>query len=409
MRKTSLQQIIKDNQSKLNKLVATGLLGTMLASFASCDQFLPTKPAETDAFGNIINGESAEIVTDKNGNELTTEGENGNRNEIYDQRSQLFIDARNKWTEDWNRGYETNYNEGSYNFQTKGVPFRFLEQEGVVYYDEDGNKVAYGNEDFLNNDCICPTGFIDPNSEENDFYILMQYHNENNGDVVTWLLKYTLGDQVYRDLLLLAGDYRARFLIQEIDQHYTPEIINKTVVSSSLLDYLGLTDDWDDSHFRRGGQRAYISDYDCDNLTLTIDYGVDVAGKEPNGNIYSYTYYLKDSPDWDRLLQGSALNGPMSKEERDALTNKDLIKVKDSAYGEKLMRFGVLFYWSMRPSDEQKAGATLKYDFEQLTIESSGSEIDFDNYMNGYIPYEAVNNLTKQYALQHEKEYRNGK
>ena len=404
MRKTSLQQIIKDNQSKLNKFVATGLLATMIASFTSCDQFLPIRPAETDVFGNIIDTETAEILTDKNGNELTTEGENGNRNEIYDQRSQLFIDTRNKWASDWNRGHrEGGYWEGINNFETKGLPFRFLEQEGVIYYNENGNRVAHGNEEFLKNDCLYSNGYIDPESTENDFYILMQYHCEDDNTVVTWFLKYTLDDDVYRDLLLLSGNFRANLFVQEIDQHYTPEVINKTVVSYRLLDNLSLTEDWRDVLFRMDEQSAYISNYNQDNLTLTVDY----TDNENIGNIYSYTYHLKESPDWDRLLVGGAKHSPMSKEKRDALTNADLMKIKDSVYGEKLVNFGI--QWSMGPSDEQKAGATIKYDFEQVSIDCSGSREKLEQYLNGIISYREVNSLTLNYVREYEKEHTNGK
>ncbi len=302
----------------------------------------------------------------------------------------------------WSRGFE--------GFQVKAAPFNFLAKQGAVYFDGQGNAYAYGNEDFDNNNCIGVRGYIDKNTPENDFYMLVQYasgpvegHDSLSEDmyVATYMLKYTLPDDVYKDLILLAGDIRLNLLIQQIDKEFIPEVISKSIVDYDLICSLQLFDkgqvfDEMDSYTN------YIQNVDYDNMSLTVAYN---PTHENGGKIYTYTYKLKEAPVWDKCVKPLSEGGfyfPMPKEERDNLTPDELMRKYSTLIGDGLASFGPGLYicW---PSDQQKATAELTYDLYKVGIDSYGKKEKVDDYEAGKISYEQVNSLTRAYAQAQEK------
>lgn len=308
---------------------------------------------------------------------------------------------------------------GSYKkiFLTKAVPFNFLAEQGIVYYTSDGEPRVYGIDekfDYEHNECIQSKPFIDMSTPENDFYLLIQYisapidDSNSNGDtyVATYMLKYLLADDCYRDLLLLWGDYdRRNLLIQEIDQEYTPELISKSLIRYDLIKSLKLFKDLpydgntDASMYGTWGGVNYVSNIDYVNMEITVNYNLDSTYKwdyNP-GAIYSYTYKLKETPNWDNLLQGGKYTDPIPQEKRDALTVGQIMPTYSSNVGSVLNDTRA-FNWTLSPSASQKATATIKYEFSEYGGDISDDDINIDKYEAGTIDYSQVNFFTNRYV-----------
>lgn len=399
MRNTSLKQIIEKHKQTLIKCAATGLIASMVTSFVACDDIFefstdsntnPPVATETDIYGNPIQTEQTQP-------------------KYTPEHSNTYLRAKEKHKNNWAlTGLETsNDNE----FQMLPAPFRFLTEQGACYY-EDGLYYAYGNEDFLNNNCISSKIFLDFKTSSYDVYMLVQYKNgsinplsSNDGVyLTTWLLKYDLTKEVYRDLLLLNNDYRSAFLIQQIDDEFNPKIIEHSIVKYDLLRWLqlfgkagyGVADIQNDSK-----KTNYISSVNYDDMSLTVNYG----STSDLGEIYSYTYKLKETDAWERVLEGNMFSGPMSQEDRDSLTVEDLMPTQNTMMGEGLSNFSIEGRWMCAPTDEQKSTSKLKYDFEFFNYESYNlPNKRVDSYDNGEISYSSVNNLTVDFENNNEKD-----
>ncbi len=413
-----IKSMIKQN---LIKLGVTGLVGAMLVAGASaCDTLNVNEPA-TDVSGNV--------VTDAKGNTVyETNAEDNTTNEQF-EHSQLYYDTQIKWLRYWNSptGQSWDIPSTKIGFQSYPLPYRFLYQQGIMYYDEEGYAYAIGNEDYKWNDCLTSNAYIDPSTEDCDIYLLLQYKDNkikndstNNGvSVTTWMLKYTVEEDVYRDFLLLHNDHRSNLLFQAIDETYTPEVISKAVIDYELIKKLNVFEE--DERFPiiyqgHNGPTNYIESIDYDTMTLTINYSPCEEGSKKNnkynlehaGEIYTYKVSLKDTEAWDKALVGqqgivSSIN-PMTREERDSLTLVELMPTRDTITGKCLSGFKVGYFLG-EPTDQQLASATLKYNFVPFNLGRGANKQNVNDYDAGRIDYEDVNDLTKQYM--NSKDYNN--
>ena len=359
---------------------------------------------------NGQNGNSGGVQQSTNNNQTNTQTE---KQPDYTRfaHSDTYNRAKQKWGTVWINGAFNR--ETELGFLTKAAPFKFLSQQGAVYYNAEGEPRAYGTDDnFDNEHCIQSAAWIDPNTTENDFYLLTQYisapidddnynFNEDQGPyVATYMLKYTVDDDCYRDLLLLSGTLRSNLLIQQIDQEYTPEVISKSVIRYHLIKSLGLFRDLPNNgvnqpilDYYREDVANYVSNIDYSNMTITVNYNA----KANKGDIYSYTYKLKESPKWDKLLVGNDYMPARTEEERDALTPEQIMPTYSSNVGPVLDDTQA-FSRQLSPSASQKATASIKYDFVYVAVDASATGNTVDKYEAGKISYASVNSLTRDYV-----------
>ena len=355
---------------------------------------------------NEKNGNSGGVQQSTNNNQTNTQIE---KQPDYTRfaHSDTYNRAKQKWGTVWING---SFNrETELGFLTKAAPFKFLAEQGVVYYNSEGEPRAYGTDDnFDNEHCIQSKAWIDPNTTENDFYLLTQYISAPIDDgnfnddtyVATYMLKYTVADDCYRDLLLSAGTLRGNLLIQQIDQEYIPEIISKSVIRYDLIKSLGLFRDLPNNgvnqpilDYNRENVANYVSNIDYSNMTITVNYNT----KANEGDIYSYTYKLKESPYWDKVLVGSDFVPAITEEQRDALTPEQIMPTYSSNVGPVLYDT-CAFVWTLSPSASQKATASIKYDFVYVPVDASATGKTLNDYEAGKISYASVNSLTRDYV-----------
>lgn len=410
MSNTSLKSILQQHKDKLIKTGATGLIGLMVAnSFVACDQIiLPNYTVESTSdvtehmSGNDVSEYETEFVT---GAETVTDAETGTSSQTEQRKhSDLYWETKNQWADLWNKKYGEMTDKEQ--FQIKGAPFAFLAQQGAVYYDDYGNAYAYGNEDFENNNCIQSHVYVDEHSIENDIYVLTQYvsapvsdlYSDNNGAyVATYMLKYNLPNDVYKDFLLYTGDLRCGMLVSKISEKFKPEIISQSVVEFDLIQQLrlfdkGLVFDW------LGEYINYIENIDYENLNLTITYK---PGKDKHGQFCTYTFNLKETPMWERCIRSLENDGvyfPITKEERDAHANSELMPTRETDVGDALCGFYIDGRMICAPSEEQKATTEHKWSFASVGIRTQGRNDAIDKYERGEINYSKVNGLTENYA-----------
>ena len=431
-----IKQLIEKYQKSAKRTIAGGLvaLGVLTGSLTSCgntnntvdvddtkdyietvdntkvtESGTATKPTETgvsDQTDKSTQSSQTDKSTETSNTTKPTESDTARPEDKF-AHSATYNRAKQKWSSIWN-SVSPNW-DTEQGFLAKAAPFKFLAQQGVVYYNSEGEPRAYGtDENFDNILSIQTKAWIDPNTVENDFYLLTQYISEpivdgsSNDDtyVATYMLKYTIDDACYRDLLLLSGDFRSNLLIQQIDQEYTPEVISKSVIKYDLIQSLELFKDLPNSgvyqstlnHYKDDVSN-YVSNIDYTNLTITVNYN----SKTNKGDIYSYTYKLKETPNWDQSLQGSIVADPIPQEERDALTTEQLMPTYSSKAGDVLYNTSI-FGWRLKPSADQKATASIKYEFDYLVTDVTGKQKVIDNYESGKISYEQVNDLTRDYV-----------
>ncbi len=374
---------------KKRMLAIAWLLVMTLGALTACDYEITINKKETEA------------VTDENGEVVTSINGTDNEDEFKAEHSDLFWRAKASWSDkDWNWHYTDVFPSDDERFQRLGNPFNFLEKEGAVYR-QNGQWIAYGNEEFDFNGNIQTRVFVDKSTPEHDVYMLVQYHSSNldgavMGDdtyVATWMLKYDVPEDVYKDLLMYADDYRCKFLIQQIDKEYEPEVISKSVIDYDLLNKLSAFSDNDFTTIEDKDIR-YIENIDYDNMSLTVNEGT-------LGNISSYTYCVKESKAWENVLVETPIRPSITKEERDALTAEDIMPSRLVKVGNVLLNF-IVENRTSYPSEEQKATATQKYN---LTYISNGAEVYRKNAVNAYeegeISFESVNEHTREYAKTH--------
>lgn len=248
---------------KLNKVIATGLLATMIANFSACNS-LPNSNNPSGSNNNGLGDTTTETVSQKPRPE-----DNPYYKSPFDFKGdvwQAMLDNGKAYVK-----YDPVMNP---NINYRPLPLRFLQEQGLVSFDKNNMAQVQGNQPETLYDPLTAEVFIDSNTDENDVYVLVNYHSkrmiydvDKDVYVVTWKLKYTLDDDDYETLLKLKGDYRQRFFIQEMDNIYQPEVLSKSVVAQWIV-ALG-------SPFREDRQKdnkfpnVYVDSVDYDNNVVT--------------------------------------------------------------------------------------------------------------------------------------------
>ena len=414
MAESFIKKLIKKYKKALLGIGSLGVTAAMTVGIVSCnsnkfntfddftDNGYEQTASEDTNFGTTNNQGGNSQSTNNSINSGTTDA-----NVDKFAHSDTYNRTKQKWESLW--GGVAPSMRGELGFLTKAAPFKFLAEEGVVYYNSEGKPRAYGtDENFDNIYSIQSKAWVDPNTPENDLYLLTQYisapvddeNHNGNTYVATYMLKYALKDDCYRDLLLLSGDFRSSLLIQQIDQEYTPELISKSLIRYDLIDSLNLFKDLPNGgvnqpklDYYKEDVSNYVSNIDYTNMTITVNYNTN----RDKGTIYSYTYKLKETKNWEDILQGDDYTYPVPKEERDALTTEQIMPTYSSNIGKVLSNARV-FNWKLLPSAEQKATATAKYKFDYLYTDVTGKQKVIEQYESGQISYEEVNRLTRDYV-----------
>lgn len=424
-----IKQLIEKYSLPAKRTVAVGLVAfCTLSSLTACgdiaNEIIDTNGTKiTETSGDINFTESGNNQTGNQSGNQTETNQSNNQNETNQSTSNptgsditnvedrfahsaTYNRAKQKWAHVWNAGVDRASEIG---FLTKAAPFKFLSQQGVVYYNEQGEPRAYGTDDNFDNElCIQSKAWIDPSTSENDFYLLTQYisapiDDSNSNDdtyVATYMLKYTVADDCYRDLLLSAGTLRGNLLIRQIDQEYIPEIISKSVIGYDLIDSLGLFrklenggDEQLTLNYYKKDVANYVESIDIPNMQITVNYNTN----DNKGDIYSYTYSLKETYSWDAMLKGNLSSVAVSKEYRDSLTPEQIMLTNSTLAGPALV-YTAVDAWVLNPSSKQKATASIKYDFVNLAVDASATGKTLDEYEAGKISYAEVNSLTRDYV-----------
>ena len=414
MSKTSyIKQLIERNNSSIIRRLATGVVGFgMLTSvLTSCDQIESINPGDLFTEPKFTYNQNTDKTTG-----IVIPPETPPANLVQFEHSDTYNHAKERWGGLWNNIMYSEKND----FLTRAIPFNFLSKQGVIYYNEEGEPRAYGHGDSFpaveSQEYIRCGAFIDTATPDYDFYLAVQYISEpvdenssfnEDAYVATWLLKYSVDKACYQDLLLLSGDVRCNMLIQQIDEEYEPEVISKSVVNYDMLNgsqwFRNVKDGINVSTIQQQIGHPinknykypivnYVENIDYENMTITINY----TSEQTQGKIYSYTYKLKESEYWDKMLIGNEFKPPISQEYRDSLTSKDIMQTYQTPQGEALDSCAVKF-WTLFASDAQKATATLKYNFTPVNVAGTTQGERIDRYDKGLTSYYDVNALTAQY------------
>ncbi len=260
-----------------NRVVATGLLALMIANISSCNT-TPTLPFDEDKTTNT-----------------------GHSVHQSDHSLQLSGDV---WDSMRKKGYTMSKYYPGFQDDLKNypLPIRFLQEQGIVYFDDYGRLQVQGNQpnDFY--EPLSVYAYIDNTTSDNDVYLLMQYQsgriiqNTTSDDVylATWKLKYTLDDDDYETFLELKDDFRQRYFIQEMDNMYQPEIVAKTIAIHNCVQ-MGSnvrTKKWPDNIF----PHIYIDNIDYENYIITF------GAKSTDGYRY-YDVSLYESHPWNTVVE----------------------------------------------------------------------------------------------------------
>ena len=390
MSKTLFQQIIENNRQAIVRGGATGLIALMCMNAAACDI--------QQSQGGVVDDTKHNIVT--SGQVDTQVSQRPQTSLTPPQHSDTYSNAKEKWGDMWNEdGIITrNYTKEEL-FQMKNMPVRFLIEQGVLYQDSNGTVRAHGNSDFENNNCIVTRVFVDQNTPENDIYWLVQYKTgevhekfSNRGvGVATWMLKYNVDDACYNDLLVHAKDYRGNFLMQQIDEENTPQVLSYSLIDCDLIGALQVFDNKE--LLTEEGGVNYIANIDYKNVSITVNR----SSNSKKGAIKSYTYNIKETSAWDKALIGSDLIKPITEQERSRLTSEDMMITYLTVLGNSLDDFGVNLFTG-RPTEEHKASAIQIYDLTDLNFNSTVRESSVDKYYAGQIEYEDVNSYTENHV-----------
>ena len=391
MSKSYIKQLIEKNQKSIAKRTATGLLSlaVLTGSLTACNQ------VKIPGFSSDTNESNMGQVFDP-----SSPAAPGTYQPTF---SDTYQNAKANWQNVWfNDRIDSS---GKLGFQLKCAPFTFLQERGVVDVDEDGYLYAYGNEDYTNNDCIKTHAFIDEATKANELYLLVQYisapintkGSNDNTFVATWMLRYDLSNDCYKDLLALNGDYKNHLLIQQIDKEYEPQIISESLIQYDEIKNLDLfkslpyAPEDQITLTPTSASSPYVANIDHDNMTITVNF----TSKDNSNQIYSYTYNLKDSPRWQEALEN------VNNDYMNNLTKDDIMHYYDSFLGKVLYECRAAGY-TLSPSNEHKASAQLKYDWSKVIVSSSSADKYFEQYENGRIQYPQINQFTKNYSSSDE-------
>lgn len=306
--------------NKINRVVASGLLALMIANFTACDNGVLFT-------GNLTNdNDNNSIITTIIGNNNQQQVQNdefakGDVWEALKQRPVIRINSEIS-------------SKSKRDLLAQPLPITFLQEEGLLYFD-DYNFLNI-HEDSNTNPNFVPLSsyaFVDDTTNENDVYLLVQYQNKQNipnkpnKDVylATWQLKYTLSDADYSTFLKLAGDWRARIFIQEMDKIYQPEVLSKSIISYNLLS-MG-------SHLRgEVGKESkfpaiFVTDVDYDNQIVSF-------GSLYGSKLRYIDVKMRESNAWNTVMDHFGL----TEQERE---NQIQMNTKETQVGKCLTSFSV--------------------------------------------------------------------
>jgi len=328
-------------KDKYKRIMATGLLALMLASYTACDE--TNSPVTIDPNDNQITQ-----PTQPNQPDISLPGDNTDitkpnpEPEVHPLSGSVWDAIKDKPE----MQYDSIPEDVEYELEHQPIPITFLQEQGIVCYDK--NK-KLDITDALNAsevyDPFAVRVFTDSNTTDNDVYVLMQYTNGMLKDitasdkvtVATWMLKYNLDDNDYRTLQNLNGDFRSRYFIQEMDKQYEPQIIHKGVTRHNLIYEIG-SYTRDDKRSKWGFPYVFIANVDFDNLIVTY-------GGVTDTDIRYYDVDIRDTDAWEKVI---SIDG-MTEEQRD---KNIVMKSLESHFGRCLSQFRI-GRWSVSFTDKQ--------------------------------------------------------
>ncbi len=305
--------------SNFNRLVATGLLALMIASFGACDEINKEyieNSVITDSQGNIVGVRPPEDMTNSGS-----------------------VDAYNElkgsiWAEVVKSGAMIGDHVSSNEILDQGLPITFLEKEGLIYKNDYGEYGVNGpvqpNDRF---NLFQYRAYIDSDSAENDIYLLVQYASNYVGEsmhskdvyLVTYMLEYELDDDNYETFLKLDGDRLNKHFVQEMDKQFEERVIFKTIVTQEMQSIGSCVSD------KQGTSQAFpnifVANVDYNNAIIT--YGT----RDKNGIKY-YDASIRESAAWEKVMDWYTI----TEEERENSINMSTI---DTPVGKCLTSFAV--------------------------------------------------------------------
>ncbi len=417
---------VKQMSTKTKHRVAAGALGlTMIGTIIAC----ANNPAinQTDnGLDDIVPGivQTGDIGNKNESNKDTILSTEVNTSKppiqegLYSQyeHSDVYYSAENRWDGLWGSDPKGGDRES---FLYSAAPFASLYDAGVIYYNQDDEPRVYDVDDeFTNSQAIQTRMFIDEKTANNDVYLVTQIVNgatspmHSNGDIAVYsiMLKYdNLPTDLYMDILLYAGDCDLNLIIQEMDEwiaqgrlkgddgnNATCQVLSESIINYDLIGRLGVfktTNGKHQSSIEEAKKHVnFIENIDYEKGLITVNY----ADIDNPGHIYSYTYDVKETPGWEGCLIYNIANGSITKEYRDSLTMQDIMTTYEVPAGEALdgCHAGMTL---LRPSDEQKATAKLKYELTQVANLGLTHSDKVNLYENGKLKYDEVNALTRSF------------
>lgn len=314
-------------KEKFNKIIATGLLASMIATFSACDTGIVgdinTNDLDTNQMSTTAN--QCDTTTDV----VTTTSNNTNN---FDIKADLHGDV-------WDAVKLAGKSEAVYyagvteNPIHLPIPVQFLTEQGILSCDSNGQYHLLGNQPKHAYHPLKSQVFIDKTTEENDVYVLVQYlsdsiYGENADDAytVTWKLKYLLDDDDYQSLLKLENEFRQRYFIQEMDKIYQPEIMSKSVALYSML-YQGSPFVGD--KLKNDGEFPYVYIEDINYDTQVITY----AAKIDKGYCV-YDLNIRNSKIWHTSIDRFGIT---EQQREDSI----VMSYKNTPFGPCLKKFTV--------------------------------------------------------------------
>ena len=337
--------------SNFNRLVATGLLALMIASFGACDEINKEyieNSVITDSQGNIVGVRPPENMTNS-----------GSVNAYDDLKGSIWEEVRKT-------GYMTGDHVSSNDILYQGIPITFLENEGLIYKKDNGKYGVNGpNQPNDRYGLFKYRAFIDPNSPENDVYLLVQYASGYVGEdtltpdiyLATYMLQYELDDDNYETFLKLDGDRLNKHFVQEMDKQFEERVVFKTVVTQEMLSVASCMADkqWT----RQGFPNIFVANVDYDRAIIT--YGTLNA----NGIKY-YDADMRYSKVWENVLDRYGI----TEEEREQSIHMNTV---DTPVGPCLTSFGVEDLTcgiSAKKAQELRDASNLMQELQEIDINS---------------------------------------
>ena len=305
-------------KDEFNRIIATGMLALLIANFAACDEI-----SQEDINNSVITDTSGNIVAVDPGGFTTSTSQNP-----YDELGgSIWKNVRNSGAMSGDKIY-------SNEIYQQGLPLEFLTQEGLIYMQDNGWYAVNGeNQPTDRYNPFTYRAFVNPNSSENEVYLLIQYasddlgQNENNENIylATYMLQYELDDDNYETFLKLDGDRTIKHFIQEMDRQFEEKVIFKSVVAQNMVvkgSHVS-KEHWS----KKGFPNIFVSNVDYNNAVLT--YGA----VSPEGLRY-WDVDIRKTGNWEAALDVYGI----SEEEREGMINMQTI---NTPVGSCLIEFDI--------------------------------------------------------------------